>query len=84
MAKSKRKVLQYFWQSPPLNIFPKLKTILVEFNNIKPLKVIQIFRQGLHPTPPPSFGILPKYRATKTNAPKTFGQGWNPQPPSGQ
>ena len=39
-------------QTPhPLDISPKIKTILMDFNNMKPLKVIQIVWQG--PQPPP-------------------------------
>ena len=38
--KSKKKGHQTFWHAPnpPLDILPKLKTILMEFKNIKPLK----------------------------------------------
>ena len=47
-----RKALKKNTTPPPLDIFPKLKTILMEFKNIKPLEVIQIFWQGLHPPSP--------------------------------
>ena len=42
----------------PWDIFPKLKTSLMESNNTKPSKALQIFWQGPHPPPP--HAILPK------------------------
>ena len=74
MAESERKVLQYFRQAPtPPGHFAQIKTILMEFNNIKPLKVIQNFWQGLHP--PPFLAFCPNIELHKKVLQKDISKG---------
>ena len=59
------------------------KTILIEINNIKPLKVIQIFWQGLYPLPLLEF--CPNKELHKKVLQKHLAKDLAPAPPpSGQ